>query len=70
MVNSDLVPDGHSSRSRFATPHPDSLRATSYALTDSTTGEVLFETGRDFGGQGIGPVGAGLLPLISSPGGR
>ena len=37
-----------------------------YTLTDSTTGELLFETGTDFDGQGIGPVGAGLLPIIST----
>ncbi len=67
IVNSEIVPDGHQFKISFATPSADSLRATSYALTDSTTGEILFETGNDLIGQGIGPVGAGLLPIISTP---
>ncbi len=66
VLNSDLVPDGHLFKIRFAAPDPDSLRATSYALVDSTIGEVLFDTGSDFDAQGIGQVGAGLLPLIRS----
>ncbi len=67
VVNSDLVPDGHDFRLDFAVPHPDSLRASRYTLTDETTGEVLFEEGRDFLGQGIGPVGKGLLPVVMTP---
>jgi hypothetical protein len=64
VVNSGLVPEGHVFTVSFTTPHPDSLRATSYTLTDSTGGQVLFETGRDFDGMGVGPVGAGLLPIV------
>ena len=66
VVNSEIVPDAHLFKISFTTPAPDSLRATAYSLTDSTTGELLFETGTDFEGQGIGPVGAGLLPVIST----
>ncbi len=66
VVNSDIVPDGHLFKVRFATPSPDSLRATSYALVDSTAGEVLFTTGEDFTGSGTGQIGAGLLPLVVS----
>jgi hypothetical protein len=66
IVNSDIVPDDHIFKITFTTPSPDSLRARSYALTDSTTQELLFETGRDFGAQGVGTVAAGLLPLIST----
>ncbi len=67
VVNSNEVPDGHTFRLTFATPHPDSLRASLYTLTDETAGEVVFETGRDLIGQGIGPVGAGLLPIVQTP---
>ena len=66
VVNSEIVPDAHLFKISFTTPAVDSLRATAYSLTDSTTGELLFETGTDFEGQGIGPVGAGLLPIIST----
>ncbi|MBK9304857.1 MAG: hypothetical protein IPM94_13540 [bacterium] len=66
ILNSDIVPDGHLFKIRFATPSPDSLRATSYALVDSTTGEVLFTSGSDFDAMGVGQVGAGMMPLISS----
>ncbi len=65
VVQSDLVPD-HLFKLTFATPSPDSLRARTYTLTDSTTGAVLFETGRDFDGRGVGPVAAGLLPIVST----
>ncbi|MBU0741713.1 hypothetical protein KKG45_01240 [bacterium] len=67
VVNSDIVPDGHEFKITFATPSPDSLRAVSYALTDNATGEVVFDEGRDLDGQGIGSVGAGLLPVVATP---
>ncbi len=67
IVNSNEVPDGHDFQLSFATPHPDSLRASHYILTDMTSGEILFETGRDLIGQGIGPVGEGLLPIVQTP---
>ncbi|MDO9694288.1 MAG: hypothetical protein Q7W56_06120 [Candidatus Latescibacteria bacterium] len=66
ILNSDIVPDGHLFKIRFATPSADSLRATSYALVDSTTGEILFTSGSDFDALGVGQVGAGMMPLISS----
>ncbi len=66
VVQSDLVPD-HLFKITFTTPSPDSLRARTYTLTDSTTGAVVFASGRDFGALGIGPVGMGLLPLVSTP---
>ncbi|MFO7609045.1 MAG: hypothetical protein R6X35_07585, partial [Candidatus Krumholzibacteriia bacterium] len=67
IVNSDLVPDGHVFRLEFATPDPDSLRAGSYTLIDTTTGAVLIEAGRDLEGQGIGATGGGLLPIVATP---
>lgn len=63
VVNSTLVPDGHLFKVSFVAP-TDSLRAETYALTDSTTGELIFEGGTDFDGQGIGPAGSGLLPIV------
>ncbi len=66
VVNSTIVPDDHQFRISFTTPSPDSLRARAYTLTDVTADEMLFETGDDFLGMGIGPVGAGLLPIVNT----
>ncbi len=66
VVNSDLVPDGHLFKVSFATPHPDSIRATTYALEDSTNDRRLFASGADFDARGVGPVGSGLLPLVGT----
>ncbi len=74
VVNSLLVPDDHLFKITFETPSPDSVRARTYALADSSVidpetgaGLVLFSSGRDFEGLGRGPVGAGLLPIVSTP---
>ncbi len=67
VVNSNSLPDGHLYKVAFTTPSPDSLRATQYSLADSTSGRILFTTGTDFDGSGIGPVGAGLLPVVKTP---
>jgi hypothetical protein len=67
VVNSGLVRDGHLFKIDFAAPKPDSIRASSYALIDSTKGEIIFERGQDLAGQGIGTTGAGLLPIIATP---
>jgi len=66
VVNSGLVPDGHVFKVTFTTPAPESLRARTYSLTDSTTGKVLVAGGLEFGGDATGPVGAGLLPRVST----
>jgi hypothetical protein len=66
VVNSELVPDGHRFEITF-TSHPDSLRAAAYSLTNRTKGELLFETGGDLDGKGVGPVGTGLLPVVFTP---
>jgi hypothetical protein len=66
VVGSEAVEDGHVYSLTFAAPSPDSVRATSYALTDSTTGTILFENGRDLIGAGTGPAAAGLLPVIAT----
>jgi hypothetical protein len=67
VVNSGLVPQDHLFQVGFATVHPDTFRATAYALRDSTTHATLFAAGTDFDAAGVGPVGAGLLPLVTSP---
>jgi hypothetical protein len=60
-------PNGHLFKIAFVSPSPDSIRARTYALIDSTTGEVLLSHGSDFDATGTGAVGGGLLPLISTP---
>jgi len=67
VVNSGLVPDRHTFQIAFKTPSADSIRATSYSLTDRTAGTVEFSRGSDLEGKGEGPVGAGLLPVIATP---
>ncbi|HET7226363.1 MAG TPA: hypothetical protein VFK69_11690, partial [Candidatus Eisenbacteria bacterium] len=67
VVDSDQVPAGHTFELIFHAPAPDSIRATTYALVDSTTGDTLFQTGADFSGLGIGPVADGLLPVVTTP---
>lgn len=66
VVNSNLVPANHLFKIDFNTTSPLEVRATSYALVDSTTHEVLFTDGADFLARGVGSVGAGLLPLITT----
>lgn len=63
-VNSSIVPDQHLYAISFTAPHPDSIRADRYVLRDSTAHATLFRFGADLKGEGIGPVGDGLLPVI------
>lgn len=67
VVNSNVVPEGHLFAVTFAADSPDSIRAMSYTLTDSTDHKVLFRTGTDLLAEGIGAAGSGLLPLIQLP---
>ena len=64
IVNSSIVPESHLFGLGFDGP-ASSVRATSYWLRDSTTHTLLFDTGTDLQGEGIGPVGSGLLPIVS-----
>ncbi len=66
VKNSDIVPDGHNFRITFVTSD-DSVRAEKYKLIDETSGDTLIEFGTDLDGLGVGPVGAGILPVISTP---
>jgi hypothetical protein len=64
VVNSSIVPD-HLFKIVFSTPSPESLLATSYTLIDSTAGTTVLEAGA-LDERGNGPVGSGLLPVIST----
>jgi hypothetical protein len=64
VVNSSIVPE-HLFKIAFATPSPESLLARSFSLIDSTTGTTVIEAGT-LDERGNGPVGSGLLPVIST----
>ena len=68
VANSTQVPSGHRFRLVFANDDPDSVRANHYSLVDSTSGETWYDTGNDFVGSGRGPIGAGILATVASPG--
>lgn len=67
VINSREVPEEHLFKIDFSAPSPDSVRASSYSLIDSTAGVVVFEQGRDLTGRANGTTGRGLLPVISTP---
>jgi hypothetical protein len=67
VVHPEDVPANHLFKLTFTTPSPDSIRATAYALTDSTTDSTFFKTGADFDGLGSGPVGGGVLANVYTP---
>ncbi len=64
VVNSDLVPDDHLFSISFQPAGPESLRAASYTLRDSSEHVTIYSTGRDLQGKGTGPVGSGLLASV------
>jgi len=65
VVDSKLVPENHVFKVTF-NAKPDEVRANSYNLIDSTTGDVIFETGRDLDGAGTGISGLGVLPIVQT----
>jgi len=65
IVNSNEIQD-HKYRVTFGTDSPDSVKAQTYSLLDSARATPLFSYGADFSGSGIGPVGAGMLPLVTT----
>ncbi|MGH3861871.1 hypothetical protein [Actinokineospora sp.] len=65
VVNSNLIPEGHLFKVAFFASSPESIHATRYVLSDSTSGAVCFANGRDFDSTGTGSIGCGLLPLVS-----
>jgi hypothetical protein len=67
VVDSKQVPDGNTYLLRFVTDRPGAIHASRYELVDSATQKALFSFGTDFSGEGRGPVGAGLLPILETP---
>lgn len=65
VLDSKLVPNNHVFQITF-NANSDEVHANSYNLIDSTTGELIFKTGRDFGGQGTGISGPGVQPVVST----
>lgn len=66
VVNSTLIEEGHLFKLACFASSPDSVHATRYTLSDSTSGEICFENGTDFNATGSGAVGCGLLPRVTS----
>ena len=67
LPNPDLIPENHTYEIRFKSP-VDSIYAVSYELYDVTTGisDTVFTGGTDLLGLGRGPVGFGILPVVST----
>lgn len=66
ILNPEIVPDDNSFE-LFFIANSDSVRAESYGMVNRTTGDTLFQFGYDFAGEGTGPSGTGILPVISTP---
>ena len=66
VIQSADVPANHVFKISFLND-PDSVHARSYVLTDSTTGQVFFNSGNIFDGSTNGQVGSGIMPIISTP---
>lgn len=65
VLNSRLVPDNHTFSIQFY-GHEDSVAAEYYRMIDETIGDTLFNFGNDFNGEGRGPTGSGVLPIIKT----
>ena len=65
IVNSNEIAS-HKYRVTFGADSPDSIKAQTYSLLDSARATPLFNHGADFSGTGVGPVGAGMLPLVTT----
>lgn len=65
VENPSIVPDNHTFQIDF-TNSADSVSALYYRFIDVTDKDTIFSSGSDFDGVGIGPVGKGLLPVITT----
>lgn len=65
VLDSKLVPDNHIFKITF-NANSDEVHANSYNLIDSTTGQLLFGSGKDLNGEGTGISGAGVQPIIAT----
>jgi hypothetical protein len=66
VVNSNIVPDKHIFVLSFRSSGADSIKAEFYDLRDSTAHSNVISGGTDLAGAGDGPVGSGILPIVSS----
>ncbi len=67
VLESQKVPDGKTVQIKFDTDNPGHIHAVRYRMVDSSSGKDIFSFGADFHGEGRGPVGLGILPIISTP---
>lgn len=65
VKNSNEVPNNHLFKLGFTHP-PDSVKATDYFLVDTFENDTLFFNGRDFTAEGSGPIGKGMLAVLST----
>ncbi|MEW6702643.1 MAG: hypothetical protein AB1298_07975 [Bacteroidota bacterium] len=65
VLNSQLVPENHLFEINFSNPD-DSVSASYYKLVNITANDTLFYFGKDFNGEGTGPIGSGILPIIKT----
>jgi hypothetical protein len=67
VVDSKQVPNARAFQLRFAADRPNAIHASRYELVDSALQKAVFSFGTDFAGEGRGPVGNGLLPIVKTP---
>jgi hypothetical protein len=67
VVDSKQVRDNSTYLLRFYTNAPQRIHAARYELVDSVTQKAIFSNGSDFHGEGRGPVGLGILPVVKTP---
>ncbi|MBP1654332.1 MAG: hypothetical protein H6Q28_888, partial [Bacteroidetes bacterium] len=67
VVDSKQVPSAGTYQLRFYTDASRFIHSSRYELVDSATQRALFSFGDDFHGEGRGPVGDGLLPVVATP---
>jgi len=67
IMTSEYVPDGKTFLLKFHARSADSVRATYYELIDSAASKLLIKQGTDLNGEGTGPVGAGIQPVVATP---
>ncbi len=67
VVDSRLVPSNKTFYLRCYVDSLNRVHANRYALVDSATQKEVFSFGTDFDGEGRGPVGDGVLPILTTP---
>ena len=66
VIDPKEVPDNKTYLVRFYVDLPNRIHATRYELVDSVTQQAIMSFGKDFHGEGSGPVALGMLPIIST----